>query len=658
MDFFKQQDDSRRHTRWLVIYFGLGVAGITMCLYLASLLIFTGVTHDRRHRPAVSQRVELWRPQLFLWVSGLTLSVIGVGSLSKILELSQGGSVVATSLGGRLINPNATNPDERKLLNIVEEMAIASGIPVPQVYVLPGERGINSFAAGNSPSDAAVAVTSALRVLSRDELQGVIAHEFSHILNGDMRLNLRLMGVIFGIMCLAVIGRVLLEVRSSGRDKNPLPLIGLALLLIGWIGVFFGRLIQAAVSRQREFLADASAVQFTRNPLGLASALKKIGGWSNGSQVNNAHATEASHLFFGSSSASGFWGFMETHPPLESRIRDLDPNFDGVYPKVAASEFATAPQESTAVGAPPLRVFPIPGRPNVAAIAGSKAHPVAPVIVTSGLLSTVGNPEKANLRFAATLHEELSARVQMEARDPLGACAIIYALLLSEQPEVHQIQVTGLTEQAGPEAVAETLRLEGEIRALAAHAKLPLVNLAMPALRLMSQSQFEQFQAATRGLIEADRQVDLFEFMLQKIVVRHLAPHFAEPPREAVEFYALRPLAQDCAVLLSALAYAGQTESEAIATAFRRGAEVISYSARTPLRLEERSNCELAHIDQALNRLARAVPQIRKLTLQSCLRTVAADELVTELEAELLRAIADALACPLPPEFSAPATQS
>ena len=206
--------------------------------------------------------------------------------------------MVASQLGGRLVNPTTTNPDERKLLNVVEEMAIAAGIPVPQVYVLPEESGINAFAAGHTTSDAVVAVTSgAMRLLSRDELQGVIGHEFSHILNGDMRLNIRLMGIVFGILCLTIIGRVLLQVRGrSSRDRNPLPLLGLALIAIGWIGVFFGRLIQAAVSRQREFLADASAVQFTRNPEGLAGALKKIGGFSYGSKLQTAHADTASHM--------------------------------------------------------------------------------------------------------------------------------------------------------------------------------------------------------------------------------------------------------------------------------------------------------------------------------------------------------------------------
>src|SRR5438270_13188515 len=242
------------------------------------------------------------KAELLLWITLGTLAVISIGSVFKTLQLASGGSVVAELLGGRLINSNTSDADERKLLNVVEEMSIASGVPVPQVYVMDSEAGINAFTAGHSPSDAAIGVTrGCTKMLSRDELQGVIAHEFSHILNGDMRLNIRLMGVVFGILCLAIIGRVLLQTRSrSSRDRNPLPLLGLALVVIGSIGVFFGRLIQAAVSRQREFLADASAVQFTRNPEGIAGALKKIGGLGEmGSRLSQSHAEEASHMFFG-----------------------------------------------------------------------------------------------------------------------------------------------------------------------------------------------------------------------------------------------------------------------------------------------------------------------------------------------------------------------
>src|SRR4051812_14934448 len=305
---------------------------------------------------------------MFLGTAVATLGVIGTGSFFKTLSLARGGRAVAELLDGRLVNSNSTDAHERKLLNVVEEMAIASGVPVPQVYVMDGEQGINAFAAGHSASDAAISVTrGAMTMLTRDELQGVIAHEFSHLLNGDMKLNLRLMGLIFGILCLTVIGRVL--IRTSGK-KNPLPLLGLALIIIGWVGVLFGRLIQAAVSREREFLADASAVQFTRNPSGLAEALKKIGGLAEGSQLQTNRAEEASHFFFANGLKSRFFGFA-THPPLIERIKALDPSFDGNYPATVLPDTPSAP------AAPP----PLPGvaplvPPLPSPISGAKPPPL------------------------------------------------------------------------------------------------------------------------------------------------------------------------------------------------------------------------------------------------------------------------------------------
>ena len=274
MDFFEHQERAKKKTKLLVGYFAIAVACIIASVYLASLLIFYG-TRSQQQPGTATPDLVLWDPKLFLYVVLGTLAVVAIGSLYKTAALAKGGSAVAESLGGRLVAPNTTHPDERRLRNVIEEMAIAAGVPVPKVYVLDNEPGINAFAAGHAPGDAAIGVTlGCMTLLNRDELQGIIGHEFSHILNGDMRINLRLMGVIFGILCLAVIGRVLIYSRGD-RDRNPLMLLGLALIVIGAIGVFFGRLIQAALSRQREFLADASSVQFTRNPAGLSGALQK-----------------------------------------------------------------------------------------------------------------------------------------------------------------------------------------------------------------------------------------------------------------------------------------------------------------------------------------------------------------------------------------------
>ena len=651
MDFFDRQDAARRHTKSLVLYFSAGVVALIVAIYLAVAVLFVGLgaAQNRRHafieaEPGIA---SLWNPRLFLGVTVATLAVVGMGSLFKTMELSRGGGAVATMLGGRLVNPATTDPDERRLLNVVEEMAIAAGIPMPQVYLLPAEDGINAFAAGHSTSDAAVAVTrGALKLLTRDELQGVIGHEFSHILNGDMRLNLRLMGIVFGILCLAVIGRVLLEFRGDRRDRNPLPLLGLALLAIGWIGVFFGRLIQSAVSRQREYLADASSVQFTRNPAGLAGALKKIGGLSCGSRMRAAHAEEASHLFFGNGMGESFLGLMETHPPLAKRILAIDPSFDGTFPKVTFEDA----DEASALAASAASRFPnpfpgVPGRQPF----GVSALTAPPVITARSVMPTLGNPTTEHLRYAAGLRDDLPETLKTAARDSFGASALVYALLLSDEETARRKQLDELAATASDGICRETLLLLPQIQALPAGAKLPLVDIALPALRQMSPDQFEQFRAAVQTLVESDQEIDLFEYTIQKIVLRHLEPHYAPARRQVIQYYAIKPLAPDCAIILSALAHIGQTEPQAVETAFQQGAQLVGLAAHTAIPLLPAEACGLARIDAALERLSQSAPQIKKNVIRACIETVAADGVIQEAEAELLRAIADTLDCPLPP---------
>ena len=647
MDFFERQDRARRNTRLLVVYFVLGVAMLIVAVYAALVGVFTGLASQRPvgHGYRQPARVALWQPQLFFGAAVGTLAVIAAGSGFKTLQLSQGGSSVANLLGGRLVNPNTTDADERKLRNVVEEMALAAGIPVPQVYVLPQEQGINAFAAGHSTSDAVIGVTSgAIRLLKRDELQGVIGHEFSHILHGDMRLNLRLMGIIFGILCLAVIGRVLLYTRSrSSKDKNPLPLVGLALIVIGGVGVFFGRLIQAAVSRQREFLADASAVQFTRNPEGLAGALKKIGGLSYGSKLKAAHAAEASHMFFGNGMGQSLFHLMDTHPPLVERIRALDPSFDGTLRAVAIGQ-----------PPPPLQRPPTPFPAQARAQVGLVGL-VPPVIAAGAVIAQTGNPTPAHLRYAETLRDAIPARLQAAAQDAFGATTLVYALLLSDDEATRRQQLNELTDATSLAVCQETQRVWPEVQAVATRAKLPLVDLALPGLRHLSPAQFQQFRTAIQRLVATDGEIDLFEYVLQKIVLRHLEPYYAQVRKPTVQYYALKPLARDCAILLSALAHLGHEKPDKVAFAFQQGAQPLNYAAQTELRLVPEDECDLEQVDAALNRLSQAVPQIKKNVLKACAQTVAADGVIQEMEAELLRTIADTLDCPIPPFVTAQA---
>jgi len=532
-------------------------------------------------------------------------------------------------------------------------MALASGTPVPDVYVLREEDGINAFAAGRSPTDAVIGVTrGCMKLLTRDELQGVIAHEFSHVLNGDMRLNLRLMGIVHGILCVAIIGRVILEIstrasrrlgaRSSGKGGNPLPLIGLALLVIGYIGVFFARLIKSAIARQREFLADAAAVQFTRLPEGLAGALKKIGGLPLGSRVAAPVAEEASHMFFGNALSEAWFGLMATHPPLVERIRAIEPSFDGRFKPVV-------------IEAPPM-LEPFPRRQagrqrgfgGLSRLpAGQGALPL-PGILAAGLLPQIGIPAPEHLRYAAGLRAALPETLIEATRDSLGATALVYGFLVSADETLRASQLQHLTGRVSTAIGQETARLLPATADLPPGAKLALVDLALPGLRRLSPAQYQQFVATVKWLVESDQQIDLFEYTIQKVAMRHLAPHFEPAGKPVAQYYALRPLVRECAVLLSILAHVGHQEAARKEVAFFTGARALNL-AESGVFLLDLAECNLAQVDAALNRLNEAAPGIKRGVLNACALAIAADGVIQEKEAELLRAIADTLDCPIPP---------
>jgi Zn-dependent protease with chaperone function len=632
MDFFEHQEKARKKTKRLIAYFVLAVALMIAVIYVLIAGIFLHSKAGKAAGPG-----WIWDPGLFLGIAAGTIAVITVGSLVKIGELSAGGSALAMRMGGRQINPNTRDPDERKLMNVIEEMSIASGISVPPVFVLESEKGINAFAAGFKSGDAAVCVTrGCMKLLTRDELQGVIAHEFSHILNGDMRLNMRLMGIVFGILCLTIIGRILLSTR--GR-KNPLPLVGLVLVLLGWVGFFFGRLIKSAVSRQREFLADAAAVQFTRNPDGLAGALKKIGRVAWGSRVGAASAEEASHFFFGNAVGQSWLNFLETHPPLEERIRRIDPSFDGKFPRVAVE----SEERPMARDLPPR----VAGLPTIAARSGSGGTVGTPVSAAA-VLSTLGSPTPHHLDRAAGLLAALPDVVVQAAHEPFDANALVYALLLSVDVSARNDQLRELERQTIPGLFLATSRFLPLIAELDRPTRLALVEMVLPALRGLTGEQYERFACDVKSLIEADQGIDLFEYALQKMLMRHLEPQF-KPTRKAVtQYYVLKPVVADCAVLLSALARFGQDDPKEIEKAFHAGVEAIGQQQHH-FELLGREKCNLPEIDQALDRLVELASPLKKCVLIACAHAVASDGVLKSREAELLRAIADTLDCPIPP---------
>jgi Zn-dependent protease with chaperone function len=584
-----------------------------------------------------------WEPRLFAEFAVGAALTIALGSLCKIRQLAAGGPVVAELLGGRRVEPSPAEADEQKLRNVVEEMAVASSLPVPEIYVLDNERGINTFAAGHTQSDVAIGVTrGCLKLLNRDELQGMIAHEFSHILNGDTRLNMRLMGIAHGVLWPVIVGRVL--VRGSNRPADPgesildddtpvtrLPFapIGYVLLAIGSIGLPFVRLLKSAICREREWLADAAAVQFTRYPDGIAGALKKIGGLYKQGRLDTPHAETASHLYFANSSFTPWFAFLSTHPPLAKRILAINPAFDGQYPKVTPlppSQFEREQRYENALA-------------NVIAL--EKALPDL-------FLSATGTPTVEHIRQAAALRLGLPDKASAAFRSPTGAMALIYTLLLSSDETTRAGQLDLLRQRLDPSILEQTTDLLPELQTLDPRLKLPLIDLALPALRHLEPVDYRLFAQLVQELVEYDRAIDLFAYTLQKILFRHLRSYYAPAPKPGVSYLSLTSLPAECSVLLSALAHIGQDEELTVSAAFQRGAGYLD-APEGAVQLLSGEACSLARVDSALDRLAQASATAKRNLLLACAQTVAADGQVLYREAALLRAIADALDCPVPP---------
>lgn len=612
MDFFERQAQAQRRTSLLVVYFSLAVVGIIAVLHVGLSLALGYSLFD-------------------YGALGLTaLGVVGavfLGSVVKTIELSQGGRAVAAMLGGVPVDLNSTEPSERRLINVVEEMALASGVPVPELFVLE-DKGINAFAAGHGPGDTAIGVTrGCVERLSRDELQGVIGHEFSHILHGDMKLNIRLIGVLNGILFLAVIGGLLFRIgvysprSSSSRDNSGAALgvailgAGVVLYLVGWIGVFFGKLIKAAVSREREFLADASSVQYTRNPEGLAGALAKISKFS--SRLESPRAEEASHLFFGTGTGDAWITLFATHPPIEERIERIAPGFDIAAAKQAAP--VPVPQAGPAK--------PKPGR-----------------FVAGGRLAEALLPGQPQMAAAAALLEGLPDFSTQAVHELHGASALVFGLLFSDDDAVKASQI-GMIERTLQD---EALQLEAKSVGMSSAQKIALVDLAIPTLRHLSSGQYEVFRTTVKNLVEADGQIALFEYTLQKILLRHLDLYFSNATGAAVKFKSLVPLLPDVSVLLSALATSGGGSMEEQDAAFDAGViELLVKPSSFPM--ARSGSIDLTAFDGALNRLAEAAPDVKRTVLTAGGAVVMHDGSVNDPQIEFLRAIADVLDCPMPP---------
>ena len=644
MNFFEHQDQARRKTGHLVVLFVLAVLlliGMTQVLVMGVMAWLDGV--PLQEWQLAMQYFSL--PTLLKVAAAIGL-IVALASGYKLLQLSGGGKVVAEAMGGRLLNINSDDADERKLLNVVQEMAIASGSPVPPVYLLE-EDGINAFAAGYKPTDAVIGVTrGCVQQLDRDELQGVIAHEFSHIFNGDMRLNIRLIGVLNGILVIGIIGYFILRSVSrtgyrsrSSKNNSALPflVLGAGLMAIGYAGTFFGNWIKAAVSRQREFLADSSAVQFTRNPAGISGALRKIGGFSAGSKIEHPQAGEMSHMFFGQAVKPFLSSMMATHPPLAERISRIDPNWNGRFDSASHTASATTSRSD--------QQFHATAGDSAGVVSGfASAVSVTATTASNELLSSIGGTDDKHMDYAHNLLASLSAEVLNAASEPYGARALVYALLLDSNEVVREKQWQLLEENANSVVFSLTRQLYMSFE-MAAQYRLPLLELSLPALKQLTAEQYDQFRQNVVALMQADARIDLHEWALYRVLLHHLSPTKTKLA-ELGSIRSLKLVGKACGLLLSAMAEAGADNDEAARQSFTMAAKTLGLQR---LQFACRDEYELADLSRALQVLNRLQPLQKPRLLKALCVCVSHDEVIEPVEVELIRAIALNLDCPMPP---------
>lgn len=646
MNFFANQDQAHRNTFRLVVYFFLAV--LLIVLFVNALIV--GLYFSQQKTYLAENFIQfLLHPttvHLILIISGVTLGAILLGSLWQYIQLLGGGESVAEMMGARRIDLGTKDPDEKRLINVVEEMSIASGTPVPTLYVLDDESSINAFVAGYKPSKTVMVVTQgALAQFDREELQGVVGHEYSHIYNGDMRINLRLMAILAGILFLTQLGHFLVYARSdSRRDNGQIALIGIGLIVIGYIGFFFGRLIKAAVARQREYLADASSVQFTRNPLGIACALEKIK--QHSSTLNNAHAEDVSHFCFGSSVGGAFFNGLATHPPVERRIKRLDPRNE--VPDYIAQKKKRrqreAPAKEKATGQQGIGSIEFVATMAAASVLSSAVQEGQRSLSSLNLhksTESIGAPTDSHFAFAAKVVGQLPDALRGQWHDEQQAKNIVYAYMLqdSKQPEKVMQQLT----QLDPGCKTGLAKIQDALKTIEPSVRLPLIELAIPTLK--KQKDKALFVKNIETLIRADDTFTLFELVLLTLLENHL---LEEDKKDQIKYRHLKAVIDDVAYLVAYVTLASLSNKETQRQSFQATMQLfkvpskMTYDAFRP---------SITQLRRTLKKLAQTSYALRGQIINALITTIHRDQQVTQPEAELLRAIAEALDCPLLPIY-------
>lgn len=627
MDFFARQHAARGTSAKLVGLFVLAVVCIVAAIDVIVLLVVI--------RNGSTAATIGW----VVFATVVTLLIIGGGTVSKLIALRAGGVAVAKSVGAVPVDPSTSDPQLRRYLNVVEEMAIAAGVPVPRLFVLEHEDGINAFAAGYTTADAAVTVTAgALHQLNRDELQGVIGHEFSHVLNGDMKLNLRLIGLLNGLLLLGLIGLRVLAFGGGGRNRRdnsagPIIVFALAAMILGFIGQFFAGLIKAAVSRQREWLADASSVQFTRQTAGLAGALKKVAGVPTGSVLRDAHSEkQINHMLFGEGkrSISRLWA---THPPLLDRIAALEPGFDAAAEQAVKQQFHNTVPNGMAEDQ------------QLGLVGSALAAPAPQIQVTpAAVADRIGTFGPDDLARGAALSAQIAPDVRRLASQPSTAVPFVLALMVDPTGPVRDRQLALITDQVSPGDAAAAGDLRATVSSVPLLLRLPLVEIAMPVIVNRPAAWLQRFGAVLDGLARADGTVTVDEYCLTRLVQSYVQDALAPRDRARPGRTSVSRLQDAAATLLAVLAATGHDNAADAERAFAAGIAALSVPARAYAPPADFA----AALDAVWAPLDGLDPRHKRPLIEALVASVRADGLLAVAEAELLRTACALLHCPLP----------
>ncbi len=660
-DFFELQDEARRGTRRLLLLYLAAVVSVALALAAATgalhalYLLYTGgplppgVRIDYGHLFAsyVTLTVRGVPPGEYLAAAGIAAAVMLVASIARLVRLRAGGEAVADLMAARRVARTGASAAETRLLDVVEEMAIASGVSVPPVYVLDDEHSINALAAGYTPNHAVVMVTrGALEQLTRDELQGVMGHEFSHILNGDIRLNVRLLGLLYGVVFIGQAGRFLVRSATYGairvaRDRQqiavPQLVVGTVLALIGYIGLLAAWMIKAAISREREYLADAASVQFTRNPNGIAGALDSTAALHLGTLVWNRRAEEVSHMFFGQGVANWLGPAFATHPPIDRRIYRVYPLFDRTAYR-AAREGTHQRAEVAVLDDAGNVVKTVAGRAPEPAAA---AHAVPALVTVAGLAAAAGRPAREHLDAAARLLAAIPVPTRTRLHEADGAAQVVFALALEREDAARAKELAVVAARRGDAFARATEAANAEIAPLSRAYALPLAGLALPVLKAPAQSARDAFLADLGALVEADGRVTLAEFVLLEYMRQNLRANAGAPV--PIRFRRLEDVAPELRVVLSLLAHCSRAET---ASAYAGALPELGIALEPPLAL---GALGAAEIGRALERLRGLAPLAKPRVVKACLGTAMVDGRLNVAEADVVRTVCATLDCPLPP---------